>query len=252
MSFSNSKTLIHGVDQETGQMSVSDYPAEALTPQLHPEQPYQIFDFDYDFRHKVFHTRAPFELVEGLKEYFKSNRGTMQECQTELAGNIPNEYAIDLEHLYEYDEELYNLFTMFLGQATAVCINGEVGSLDIRRAWYNEMESNDYNPLHKHFGMLSFVMYLDIPEEIRSECENEVGNVYSQGLIEFVSGFLGAEGMRKLTFNPRVGDMFMFNSQLHHCVYPFKSDVKRLSLAGNITDIVRADIPTEDDEGLSL
>jgi hypothetical protein len=105
--------------------------------------------------------------------------------------------------------------------------------------WLNKQRKNDYNPMHRHGTDLSFVLYLDIPDEIHNE--EPVGQNNPPGSIEFTYGKdLFGHNYRNF-LDPKInyvhtpvnGDFFIFSSSLYHQVTAFKSDVTRVSLAGN-------------------
>ncbi len=100
--------------------------------------------------------------------------------------------------------------------------------------WVNRQKATEYNPLHNHTGLLSFVYYPDIPDEIREEYKQQTNNYEARGLIEFVA----SRETDSMVFNPRRGELFMFDAGHRHQVYPFYSDATRVSLAGNIYGIL--------------
>ena len=100
--------------------------------------------------------------------------------------------------------------------------------------WTNYQTATEYNPLHNHTGVLSFVYYPDIPEEIRSEYKEQTNNFETRGLIEFAA----SRSMDTMVMNPKSGDLFIFVATHRHQVYPFYSDVTRCSVAGNIYGIM--------------
>ena len=55
--------------------------------------------------------------------------------------------------------------------------------------WVNYQKQHDFNPLHNHRGNLSFVSYLNVPEELKTEKEryNMIGNGPIPGSIMFSS-----------------------------------------------------------------
>ena len=54
--------------------------------------------------------------------------------------------------------------------------------------WINHQKSNEYNPPHDHDGKLSFVIYLQIPEELKKEHETYKGKSCGPGGIQFLYG----------------------------------------------------------------
>jgi hypothetical protein len=96
------------------------------------------------------------------------------------------------------------------------------------------MTKFESNPSHTHHDDLSFVIYTDIPKNLKKEVEDTVGNV-RPGTINF-EYTLGTEkyNINKHTFMPEVGDFFIFPASLHHSVNHFKSDGERISISGNV------------------
>ena len=112
-----------------------------------------------------------------------------------------------------------------------------------KSAWAVCQFENEYNPVHFHTACnISSVMYLKIPKfdkrwkEDRPFKDNSV-----DGCIEFVNGITDLMGMEMGTYRhrPKVGELFLFPSNLLHTVYPFKGDSERRSLAFNIAYQVR-------------
>ena len=103
--------------------------------------------------------------------------------------------------------------------------------------WINFQKANEFNPIHSHGGLISSVLYIDVPEEIAEEYKQSKSNMGCAGQIEFMFGSdsLGSNGTHKIV--PKTGDILLFNAKLKHCVYPFKSDVTRISMSFNVGNI---------------
>ena len=114
--------------------------------------------------------------------------------------------------------------------------------------WINYQRQFDFNPPHDHDGKLSFVIYCQIPDELKAENKAYTGRSGGPGSIQFLYG----EGTRDaITYQsqfPEVGDMYIFPAWLKHYVSPFKSDCTRISVSGNIHDSVPfANLQKKDD-----
>ncbi len=92
------------------------------------------------------------------------------------------------------------------------------------KPWFNIQRPNEYLPLHMHDGILSYSIWLKLPEEsnFRFSYSTATGRFSDFGV--------------KLT--PKdIGTFVLFPSVLPHAVYPYKSDNSnetRISLSGNI------------------
>ena len=102
--------------------------------------------------------------------------------------------------------------------------------------WINYQKPNDYNPPHDHDGKLSFVTYLQIPEELKEENKKYTGKSCGPGGIQFLYGNGPRDCITYMSFMPEEGDMFIFPAWLKHWVAPYKSDCTRISVSGNVHD----------------
>ena len=91
--------------------------------------------------------------------------------------------------------------------------------------WVNYYKEHDMTALHNHVGDLSIVLYLQIP----TYTDKVLGTAPEPGSITFCWG-----GDKK-TFVPKVGELFIFPSGLHHMVMPHKTEgAERVSLSANL------------------
>ena len=105
--------------------------------------------------------------------------------------------------------------------------------------WINHQRPYEYNPPHDHDGKLSFVIYLQIPEELKEEQKKYKGKSCGPGGIQFIYGDNSPrDAITFMSLFPEVGDMFIFPSWLKHWVAPYKSDCLRVSVSGNFHDNV--------------
>tara|TARA_R100000388_G_C7207052_1_gene141631 strand:+ start:218 stop:907 length:690 start_codon:yes stop_codon:yes gene_type:complete len=102
--------------------------------------------------------------------------------------------------------------------------------------WINYQISNDYNPPHDHDGKLSFVAYLQVPEELKKENAEYKGQSCGPGGIQFLYGDGPRDAVTYISMFPEVDDMYIFPAWLKHYVAPFKSDCTRISVSGNVHD----------------
>tara|TARA_B100001250_G_C19548138_1_gene677781 strand:+ start:63 stop:764 length:702 start_codon:yes stop_codon:yes gene_type:complete len=104
--------------------------------------------------------------------------------------------------------------------------------------WLNIQVANEFNPLHAHSGDLSGIMFIQIPEEIKKE-RMETNQKYQSlhGCLKFV------RNDHMLFVEPKDRGILIFPARLHHMVYPFKSDVERVTMSFNIGPILVGDNP---------
>ena len=99
--------------------------------------------------------------------------------------------------------------------------------------WINHQKPNEFNPPHDHYGALSFVIYLDIPEALKKEHAEYKGKSCGPGGIQFIYGNGPRDAITYMSFMPKEGDMYIFPAWLKHWVAPYKSDCTRISVSGN-------------------
>ena len=136
------------------------------------------------------------------------------------------------------NEEQHNLFSIFAPHVEAFirCDEPEflIAGFDVEALWFNYMKANEFNPLHSHSGMISGIVMVNVPLEIKEEMNIELEtNARCPGHLEFVIG----DHIHRIL--PKEGQIYLFPSSVKHQVYPFSSDVERITMSWNITETHR-------------
>jgi hypothetical protein len=155
-----------------------------------------------------------------------------------LAGAMHDEWSYDFSAMNKFSHLIKPYIKSYTEDLSRHISKNVPDSWRLLALWVNFQKSGDYNPLHDHTGDLSFVIYLNIPEELKTEKKvlGYKGRGPDPGSITFVHGdtrppFYDA---RKF-FLPENGDMFIFPSCLYHTVNPFKTEgITRVSVSGNL------------------
>ncbi len=107
--------------------------------------------------------------------------------------------------------------------------------------WVNYQKKNEYVPNHRHAGHVSFVIWVQIPYDLKKELETDFetrkDNVPQKAAFEFVYNTINNQVVpHTILLNKEdEGRMMMFPSSLFHCVYPFTtSNGVRISVSGNM------------------
>ena len=170
-----------------------------------------------------------------------------------LAGNLKEEYNYDNAFTTKQKEIVYEellwLTSNYTKQASEyhkkkyACEPHEIHLQE--PLWINYMKPGDYNPPHIHGGDYSFVFFLDVPKEIHEEKKNFKGTHSGPGSLAFMYGQVAKPMWASVekVVHPKSGDFFMFPAMLYHTVSPFKSNVTRISISGNLNIINRDDLP---------
>ena len=175
-------------------------------------------------------------VMQEIKEIERNDAGIMKMNRT-LAGQIEREYQLEKskQHIVPYLEEMGREYqkewNYYQGQ-----------DLKVDSLWVNLQQKTEYNPIHNHDGILSYVAWLDIPYRHENEGNLEHTKhsrtkkfsasfqfIYNSVLGKIVNEVYNVE-------NGWEGRIVMFPAELLHIVYPFyTSDGYRISIAGNLS-----------------
>ena len=187
-------------------------------------------------------------MMEEIKEIEKDFTYG-EEANDYLAGNIRKEFTLKKSKkiLEPYIIELSNKYL----NNNASAIRSEKGALDnalgikLGSLWVNFQQKHEFNPNHTHAGVLSFVIWMQIPYTLAEEQAKGPGAKSQANL----------PGCFELSYTDVLGNichhtiradkthekkLLIFPAKLTHCVYPFyTSDDYRISVSGNIKFEVR-------------
>jgi len=97
--------------------------------------------------------------------------------------------------------------------------------------WVNFSRKGEFNPIHNHSGLISGVVFIDIPDGLQEERENSTHPINPAGCLEFINS------NTQILVKPKTGTLYLFPSYQLHVVYPYCSDVERISMSFNIYDL---------------
>jgi len=164
-----------------------------------------------------------------------------QKYNKELAGNIKREYQ--LVKSKDYTEQLliplvvaYDKDFGYMREFNILTNNVPI-VLD--SCWVNFQKKYEFNPLHNHAGLYSFVMWTNVPYDMEEERKLSPGaesNNNSAGEFGLLySNTAGNIKSCKITVDKSMeNNIVLFPSTFLHVVYPFfSSDGYRISVSGN-------------------
>jgi len=165
------------------------------------------------------------------------------EHNANLAGNIEQEFLLD-QHIpileqYLLDQIGNDSMLMHYMNRDFNC-NTEDRLLGLTRLWVNFQKKHEFNPIHSHDGVFSFIIFLQVPytrEEQKNISPGRKGRFECAGFVEFIhSGLLGnIETVKYPVDKTWEQRMLIFPAKLTHCVYPFYgTDEYRITMSGNI------------------
>jgi hypothetical protein len=184
-------------------------------------------------------------VMKKLWNYIETARKIPGTVNEQLAGNISESRNLEDKDDWFYQAVLSDLILQYKKsyphygmhidlleeQSTSYCLNS---------FWVNFQKENEFNPLHNHSGVFSFVIWVKIPTDYREQHAMPI-SVYSgspsASNFEFrYTSMLGDLGYHSFFLDKESeGKMLFFPAKLMHTVYPFYScSEERISISGNI------------------
>ena len=167
-----------------------------------------------------------------------------------LSGNIAGQYDLKSVGTPEEQNRFINLMAEhcnnYIRSGLQVSNLDEMPSEDehdlaielLGYPWVNVTKAGEFNPMHTHpNSLISASLYIDIPEVIKQEKDTakEYTNQPVPGDITFTGGLIDDIWQSSgINYTPTTGDAIFFPGAMRHAVYPFKSDVERVTLSFNI------------------
>lgn len=171
-----------------------------------------------------------FNAVKLETEEIFNNFTSTRTYNKELVGHIDKEFAMSKSIF------LLDPYVQELSKAYSGCFKHDLPRLKISDLWVNYQTKHEFNPIHDHRALMSFVIWVKIPytREAETEIFKKSGETPVSGQFHFV--YQNALGDIN-SYNPKEkeGMICVFPSIMKHIVYPyFTSDDYRVSVAGNL------------------
>ena len=163
-----------------------------------------------------------------------------------LAGHLNNQFLYSVKTQNWFYSEIQPIVQAYRnGHCKFHGIKELNVELEADDLWVNYMKAGDFNPMHTHGADYSFVLFLDVPKQLKKEQEEFKGTSAMPGqlLFEYTQQAKPRWATTGITISPETGDFFMFPALLQHWVCPFKSKVTRISVSGNLRIMNKANLP---------
>ena len=167
----------------------------------------------------------------------------LQDWKHKLIGQINSSYLISDKGNWFFNNVLVELCKNYrdaffnIGRAFPTT---NTHPYTLHEMWVNYQKQTEFNPVHSHTGVYSFVVWMQVPTNYKDQKENPIskntnGDVISNFQFNYVD-ILGKMQQHTYQMSKKFeGRMLFFPSELHHSVYPFyNSDKDRISISGNI------------------
>ena len=180
------------------------------------------------------------DVPNNVIDYLKNNISNVKHNQT-LAGHIKEEYVYknwpNFVNEFILNKSMDPLLTDFIKNQTMLSSDKP---FYLQSLWINLQKKYEFNPIHHHTGVFSFIIFLNIPYNLKDEEKvfpNSSSGPLSSKLSFLVTNYLGEIIDLTVSVDKSFeGKMLMFPSKMNHLVYPFyTSNKKRITVSGNIS-----------------
>jgi hypothetical protein len=182
--------------------------------------------------------------VEEMKQDFEN----ADKANKDLVGQLEQEYTLHksakiIEKNALRLADYHNQQTMHSSKALSVVDTTQRQDYDLvlDSCWINFQKKHEFQPIHDHTGVYSFIIFYDIPFEIQKEQEVSPGResrTNYAGLLNFhYVSYLGKLASLTIPADTRWKKrMLLFPADLKHSVYPFySSNEYRITISGNLS-----------------
>jgi len=187
----------------------------------------------------------PVNLFNNLKIEIQNLRGKVGH-QYKLAGNIKEEWNLEpcIPLFNNYIVSLINKHPghlRYLETERKKFLNhNNVPTLQLIQFWANFQKKYEFNPVHNHTGLFSFVIFVQIPYDLEKEKKEGPGSLSNSNFTSCLQFHtldpLGRHYDEVVYVDKSYeGGVYFFNAETMHCVYPFfTSDDYRITVSGNV------------------
>ena len=195
----------------------------------------------------VCETQLPRNVIDNFWDLIEEAKKNPQDMKSELAGNIKSSLALDMQSPLLKNFVSYVLPTLIdthiksFGSPWRANSNPDGNNFNLEKLWVNFQRQHEFNPMHDHGGIFSFVIWMKIPtsyEEQRqlpiaknSNSDNQISNfgfTYQDILGTTKNYYYNME-------KDIEGYLVLFPSKLLHLVNPFfNCEDERITISRNI------------------
>ena len=209
----------------------------------------------YPFGPPIFQTEVDSNFTKELIEEGRKLTIEKDDWSPKLAGNLKygrsfhykEDYLLKVEpYLKTYVERFFNgLYEQYGSNYKGVNALLQVqhdrrqlrqGNVRLDTLWVNFQNKHDFNPPHTHTGILSFVIYCQVPKKIFDVQADSNHQMAGQIVFDYgdpISKLQGSEFPTK----PYENLMFIFPNELKHYVPAYWVDAERITVSGNFITI---------------
>ena len=206
-------------------------------------------DFNFVFLgQSVLKYQVPLDVYNTINHIYETKYPELKPANKQLVGKIEKEHSLffdgqDGPKMTKHNHLTQDVLQWFHKKFTHYLQWNKVKEYEmhLNSVWINTMFEHEYNPVHHHTGLYSFVIWLKIPYNRSDEdnCPNvpEKGGKMNGCFHTFFIDQFGTICDIGIPLDASFENVcLMFPAEAKHCVYPFyTSDEYRISVSGNFT-----------------
>lgn len=160
-----------------------------------------------------------------------------------LQTDLKNDIFVEVLRVINFYEKKYRYFSKLYGYMAGGLQHDE-NIYELESINVNIQRKGEFFPIHRHSGIYTFVIWVDIPFYKTKKFTNkfskdvQVGNTDLTGYLQFLyTDILGNISTWNLPIDKNwEGKLCVFPAEMHHQVYPFfDSDDLRVIITGNVS-----------------
>ena len=185
-------------------------------------------------------TKLSADVLNFLNECIKDEK---ENWNNNLTGNIEKSFIIKDKNDFFFKNVLVKCIAQYIkefSEQPIPMILTRNCAYVLTKMWVNYQKKAQFNPMHHHEGVFSFVIWINLPSSFKEEAKIKFikhSNAPSASTFQFqYANSLGQIQTYSYKLDSTYeGTMLFFPSQLNHQVYPFyTSNKNRISISGNI------------------
>lgn len=177
-----------------------------------------------------------YDVIMSEVDEISSNWDLHSKRNSGLVGNIEKQYEM-LKSIFVIEPYLNEMCKSYTENWNFYRKNED---FKLTQMWVNFQQKHEFNPVHHHNEIFSFVSWLKIPYHIEEELNashTKETNAKAASTFQFLyPNILGQLTLETLYVSKNwERRIVLFPAHLSHCVYPFStSDDYRISISGNL------------------
>ena len=188
----------------------------------------------------------PADVMDKLWEYISTAKKNPKSNNDSLAGNLSSSLVLNDTDNWFFDNtckraiaEYKKTFSESTGYHNQTIFKNDI-PYGLDQLWVNFQKQHEFNPIHNHSGVYSFVVFMKIPYDCKEQQEipfAKESNSSCPGSFSFVfTDIMGKISSYAYNLDSSFeGRMLFFPAEISHQVYPFYNcEEERITISGNI------------------